>query len=257
MPTGGSPRLSAASGADWVTVTVVVPPPPPGVSITQSDGSTTVTEAAAGRTDTYTVALEIRPTGDVRITVASSDQKPATVSPASLRFTTSDWSTAQTVTVTGVGDGLPSSNRTVCINHRSISGDINYTSLPIAAVPVTVVDNDGAGVSIIASNGSTAVSEAAGAGRTDTYTVVLNTRPTGNVRIAVLSSDEGAATVSPASLRFTTTNWNSMQTVTVTGVDDKVDQGNRSMTITHTAASVGAANYMKDQHPLCCRHGGG
>ena len=229
------------SGVDWVTVTVISPP---GVSITQSDGSTTVTEAAAGRTDTYTVALDTRPTSDVRITVASGNRGAATVSPATLNFTPSNWSTAQTVTVTGVGDGVPSGNRIVRISHRSISGDPNYTSLPIAAVTVTVVDNDGAGVSIIASNGSTAVTEAAGAGRTDTYTVVLNTRPTRNVRIAVLSSDEAAATVSPASLNFLTTNWDTMQTVTVVAVDDNVDQGNRSVTITHTATS-GDPNYRR------------
>ena len=229
------------SGVDWVTVTVISPP---GVSITQSDGSTTVTEAAAGRTDTYTVALDTRPTSDVRITVASGNRGAATVSPATLNFTPSNWSTAQTVTVTGVGDGVPSGNRIVRISHRSISGDPNYTSLPIAAVTVTVVDNDGAGVSIIASNGSTAVTEAAGAGRTDTYTVVLNTRPTRNVRIAVLSSDEAAATVSPASLIFNTTNWDTMQTVTVVAVDDNVDQGNRSVTITHTLTS-NDANYRR------------
>ena len=231
-----------ASDADWVRVTVISPPPPAGVSITQSDGSTTVTEAAAGRTDTYTVALDTRPTSDVRITVASGNRGAATVSPATLNFTPSNWSTAQTVTVTGVGDGVLSGNRIVRISHRSISGDPNYTSLPIAAVTVTVVDNDGAGVSIIASNGSTVVTEAAGAGRTDTYTVVLNTRPTRNVRIAVLSSDEGAATVSPASLTFSTANWDTMQTVTVVAVDDNVDQGNRSVTITHTATS-GDPNY--------------
>ena len=242
IPTGGSRGI--ASDADWVRVTVISPPPPAGVSITQSDGSTTVTEAAAGRTDTYTVALDTRPTSDVRITVASGNRGAATVSPTTLNFTPSNWSTAQTVTVTGVGDGVPSGNRIVRINHRSISGDPNYTSLPIAAVTVTVVDNDGAGVSIIASNGSTAVTEAAGAGRTDTYTVVLNTRPTRNVRIAVLSSDEAAATVSPASLNFLTTNWDAMQTVTVVAVDDNVDQGNRSVTITHTLTS-NDANYRR------------
>ncbi len=208
-----------------------------------------MTEAAGWRTDTYTVALDTRPTGDVRITVASSDQKAATVSSATLIFTTTNWDTMQTVTVTGGGDGLPSGNRTMRISHRSFSGDINYTSLPIAAVPVTVVDNDGAGVSIIASNGSIAVSEAAGAGCTDTYTLVLNTRPTGNVRVAVLSSDEGAATVSPATLTFLTANWDTVQTVTVAVVDDNVDQGNRSVTIIHTAASAGDANYRRISIP--------
>ena len=42
------------------------------------------------------------------------------------------------------------------------------------------------------------VTEAAGAGRTATYTVKLNTQPTGDVTITPSSSAESAATVSGA-----------------------------------------------------------
>ncbi len=54
------------------------------------------------------------------------------------------------------------------------------------------------------------------------------------MKIKVQSGAPAAATVSPAALTFTSSNWNTTQTVTVTGVDDNVDQsGNRSITITH------------------------
>ena len=240
IPTGGSRGI--ASDADWVTVTVISPPPPPGVSITQSDGSTTVTEAAAGRTDTYTVALDTRPTSDVRITVASGNRGAATVSPASLNFLTTNWDTMQTVTVVAVDDNVDQGNRSVTITHTLTSNDANYRRISnIPSVAATVADNDTAAVTITESGG-VAVTEAAGVDHTDTYTVVLDTVPSANVVIAIESVGTAAVTVSPASLRFTTTNWNTAQTVTVTGVDDNVDQGNRSVTITHTATS-GDTNY--------------
>ena len=42
--------------------------------------------------------------GTVTVAVTSGDTKAATVSPPSLTFNTANWSTAQTVTVTGVDD---------------------------------------------------------------------------------------------------------------------------------------------------------
>ena len=56
---------------------------------------------------------------------------------------------------------------------------------------------------------------------TDTFTVVLDAQPTSDVVIALTSSDTGEATIS-GSLTFTPANWDTPQTVTVTGVDDNL-----------------------------------
>ena len=48
--------------------------------------------------------------------------------------------------------------------------------------------------------------------------------------IALSSSDTTEGTVSPASLIFTTANWNVAQTVTVTGVDDAAGRRRRQPT---------------------------
>ena len=214
------------------------------VNVSES-GGTSVTEASgAGRTDTYTVVLATRPTHEVTITPTSDTPAAATVSPGTLTFTTTNWSSAQTVTVTGVDDNMDQSgNRSVTISHSAASTDANYNgnTISIANVTATVVDNDTAAVNI--STATVSVTEASGAGRTNTYTVVLATRPTHGVTITPTSETPAAATVSPGTLTFTTTNWNSAQTVTVTGVDDNMDQsGNRSVTISHSAASTDA-NY--------------
>ena len=101
-----------------------------------------------------------------------------------------------------------------------------------------VMDDDEAGVTINQSDDVTSVTEAPGEGHTDTYVLVLDSQPTATVSIVVISDTPAAAMVSPAILTFTTSNWNTGQTVTVTGVDDKVDQSSdRSATISHTAIS--------------------
>ena len=76
-----------------------------------------------------------------------------------------------------------------------------------------------------------------------TWDVVLNADPgsgcTGasSLTIAVASDDTGAVTVSPATLTFTTANWNTAQTVTATGVADN-DLADDTATVSHTVTSA-------------------
>ncbi len=73
------------------------------------------------------------------------------------------------------------------------------------------------------------------------YTVVLDSRPTGQVAID-LGVPEGAPfTVSPNKLTFKAKDWEKAQTVTVTAVDDAVDNPDdeRTAEITHTLDASG------------------
>jgi hypothetical protein len=63
------------------------------------------------------------------------------------------------------------------------------------------------------------------------FTVVLNSQPTANVSFGLTSSNTGAGTISASSLTFTPVNWNVPQTVTVTGADDFIVDGNAAYTI--------------------------
>ncbi|MEZ4818894.1 MAG: hypothetical protein R3A45_02980 [Bdellovibrionota bacterium] len=49
---------------------------------------------------------------------------------------------------------------------------------------------------------------------------MLDAQPSSDVVIDVSSADTGAATVSISALTFTSANWNTPQTITVTGVND-------------------------------------
>ena len=96
----------------------------------------------------------------------------------------------------------------------AVSTDPNYNTRDAADVLVTNTDNDVAGITVTATPTPLATTEAGG---TATFTVVLNTQPTANVTIALSSSNPAEGTVVPASLVFTSANWNVAQTVTVTG----------------------------------------
>ena len=76
----------------------------------------------------------------------------------------------------------------------------------------------------------------------------LSNQPSGNVAVAVASSDSTVATVDKASLDFTTTNWDTAQDVIVTGVDttNTVDSPDRSTTITHSASGSNYASGVAD-----------
>ena len=89
-----------------------------------------------------------------------------------------------------------------------------------------------------------ALTEGGGAG---SYTVVLESQPTGDVSVAV-ASDNAAVTVDSDStpltrtLTFSTTTWNSPQTVTVTPADDNADAVDELALVTNVATGGGYAS---------------
>ena len=103
----------------------------------------------------------------------------------------------------------------------------------------TITDDDTAGITVEPTGGLT-TSEA---GATATFTVVLNTKPTGDVAIGLTSSDTSEGTVSPASLTFTPDDYDDPQTVTVTGVDDADDDGDVAYKIVTGAATSADEKY--------------
>ncbi len=98
---------------------------------------------------------------------------------------------------------------------------------------------DTAGITVTPTTGL----ETTEAGGTASFAVVLDSEPTAEVTIAVASSDPGEGTVSTDTLTFTPSDWDTAQTVTVTGVDDAEDDGDQGSTITLGAASSTDTDY--------------
>lgn len=209
----------------------------PGFEITAISGNTN----ESGGQATFRVRLISPPTANVTIPLSSSNTAEGTVAPASLTFTAANWNTFQTVTVTGVNDAIADGNQTYYIRLApAVSTDPIYNTLDPADVTVINLDVKTGSLIVSAISGNTDES-----GKTATFTVRLNSQPAANVTIpTITSSNTAEGTVSPASLTFTSGNWNTNQTVTVTGVDDDLADGNKSYSIVlGTTSSPGDDNF--------------
>ena len=77
-------------------------------------------------------------------------------------------------------------------------------------------------------------------GESGTFTVKLAAAPSSDVTVSVTSADTEAVTVRYSSLTFTTTNWNTQQTVTAEGEED-LGWTDESVTLTLSASGGGYA----------------
>jgi GH18 family chitinase len=187
------------------------------VSVTDDDvagfsiSATALTMFENAGTGTFTAQLSSQPISNVVFSVNSSNTGEATVSPSALTFTPANWSTPQTVMVTGVDDNaIRNDSATVTVSVVDASSDNSFDPLPDQSIAITLTDNDIADV-VISKTTMTLPNEITG----DTFTVVLAAQPASNVVISTVSSNTLGATVSPAILTFTPVNWNIPQTVTV------------------------------------------
>ena len=143
--------------------------------------------------------------------------------------------TIDNVTVQTIQDDASEGDENFLVNIDSRS---NYGWLQIVnareAATVRIIDDDDP-EELAVSSSDVNVDE----GSEAAYTVALAAPPAADVTVSVASDDTTAATVAPASLTFTTANWSEAQTVTVTGVED-TDQGDESVTITHSGTKVAA-----------------
>ncbi|CAD5952532.1 Nuclear pore complex protein DDB_G0274915 [Planktothrix rubescens NIVA-CYA 18] len=208
-----------------------------GITVTPTTGLTTT---EAGGNATFTVVLNSQPTADVTIPLTSSNIAEGTIDKTSLTFTTANWNTPQTVTVTGVDDLVVDGNIAYnIVTAAATSTDTNYSGVDATDVAVSNTDNDTKGITVTPTTGLTTTE----AGGNATFTVVLNSQPTANVTIPLTSSNTAEGTIDKSSLTFTTANWNVAQTVTVTGVEDLVDDGDIAYNIVTAAATSTDANY--------------
>ena len=153
----------------------VGPSSPPGVTI--SPTTLAVTEGGAGAT--YTVVLTSQPVSSVTISVAPSSQ--VAVNKASLTFTSSSWSVAQSVTVTAVDDAVAEGTHSGTITHTAAGG--GYDGVTVASVTATITDNDGAKPDLVMS----AVSSLAQARKGAKITVNNTVKNTGSASSGAFS----------------------------------------------------------------------
>ncbi|MES2598294.1 MAG: DUF1800 family protein [Verrucomicrobiota bacterium] len=221
------------------------------LNVTPTNFATNVREAGTVGTggtpnisDTFTVSLGRAPGSTTPVTVSMSYGPQFTVTPSALTFTSSNYTAAQTVTVTAVDDAVAEPVlQQAPITFAITSGDSYFNGAANPPTMVFITDNDSPGVSIVESGDITQTTE--GSTTQDNYTVVLTKAPTANVDIVVnggsqsLLSKTGTPNLSSVTLNFTSANWSTAQTVNVLPVNDTVGESARMLCpITHTLTST-------------------
>ncbi|MDD9799368.1 MAG: hypothetical protein OXU29_02720, partial [Gammaproteobacteria bacterium] len=217
--------------------------PIPAAGLTVNDGATVM----------YTVVLTSQPaTSPVTVTPASSNDL-VTFTPATLEFTTANWQTAQTVTLTA---GNAVANTPVTMTH-TVTGSSEYASVS-GTVAVTV----NAAISLVSQPDPRAPTAGVSmgnprtetAGQTVTYPITLGSEPGGSVtltfsisggtpavtteeRSVAQTGDEEPSIVSGMTLTFTPDKWDEPQNVVVE-IPERA-RGNYELQATVTSATTG------------------
>jgi subtilisin-like proprotein convertase family protein len=256
-----------------VTYTVAVGPPtgaseyagllPKTITVTNSDDDTAGMTVTAGATPlvttesggiaTFTVRLNTQPATDVVVPVTSGNVAEGVLSGAGqnaqetlyLTFTPSNWSSIQTVTVTGqdeVSTPVQGDNVTYDVTLGPPTGDPVYAgSVGALTVSVTNLDNDTAALVLLPAAGSTLTVSETGV-TTTTFAVRITKQPAGgaSVVIPVTTSDVSEALVQAGGgiaggsldLTFGPADWQTPQTVTVVGQLDNTVDGTQTSIVT-------------------------
>lgn len=202
-----------------------------GIVLHQSGGTTEIIEG--GSTDTIAYTLSRKPEQSVFLTVTNPSANflmNGFATPQVLEFdgncpSPRCYQSPQTLTLAAVDDAVDNGTQTIGVTAVAASSDPYYSGKAGPTADVRLADNDGPIAIVLGttsltlseggSSGSSAVSLSRNPGATVTVSVAF---PTGQVRV------NGSA-VSPVDLTFTAANWNSPQTLTITGYDDAVAEG--------------------------------
>ena len=233
-------KISAPQGADLrgqrsedVADVGLLDDDPRGVTIGPT--SISLDEPASGETavaGAYTVNLNSKPADTVTVTIGGSTPAVSlsghSLTNNQLTFTTTNWNTAQTITVTPVKDDN-AVGETITLTHTLSGGD--YAGIAADSVTVNLIDSDTR--NMVLSKQSLTVTEEDATG--DRYTVKLATQPSDTVIVTISGHDGTDLSLDKTSLTFTVDDCDVAQTVMVEAGQDN-DGANDTPTLTHTAS---------------------
>ena len=222
-----------------ITLRVDTNGPTSGTPSTVAEGAgptvVTVTATVTGTTryvDAKTIAVSVVDN------TAAAPADYAEVSSFNITIAAGAASQTGSFTLTPVDDALDEVNETI-----DVTGTL--TDITITGASITITDDDTRGITVVGSSLAMAETDNSETEKREdqaSYTMVLTSQPTDDVRIDL--TVPGMVTVNPTALTFTPSNWNVAQTVTVTAVNDNIDNLNeaRTGTITHQVVA-GSSDY--------------
>jgi len=203
-----------------------------------------------GATDTFTVKLSIQPQQNVTVHITPQNDEVdiggGLGNVHSLTFTPQNWDQPQSVTIIADDDLIdedPPELSTVFVMDSS-SADTPFDAMTAPDFQTRVVDDDVAG--IVATPASGIVFSENGGGAS--FGVKLNSEPTADVTVTLTCRFVPCrANFTPATLTFTPLNWNLLQQVTVTAIDNNVADGSHPLYMDY--ASPSSADPIYDRIP--------
>ena len=194
----------------------------PHLVIDQGDG---LAVSEDGDSDTYTLALDLLPTGTVTVSIPDTDD--LAISPNTFVFTTSDYAVPRRVTVSAVDDVHSESTHTALIKHYATGG--GYGSAGEHPLAVTVTDNDRFVIVVTQPGGRTNLLEG---GRPAFLSVRLSADPGDDATVTVTGDDQ--LTTSTSTVSFGRENWGTPVEFAVLATDDDLSEGDHTGTLTLT-----------------------
>ena len=219
------------SDADYNSVasvdkTVNVTDDEPKVSISFDSDTESGTE---GDAVTITVTLDQAPNRmlDIPLTITNGSGTTSadyTLNRQKVTFTGTE--TSATITLTSTGDNVDEEDETITI---SLPGSLppKVTAGTHASTVITIGDDDTRGATL------SPPALTVGEGSSNTYTLKFNSQPTADVTVTISTTGSPDVSTTTNSLIFTTTNWDTAQTVIVSAAQDDGDADDDRATIVH------------------------
>ncbi|MGA1869977.1 MAG: FG-GAP repeat domain-containing protein [bacterium] len=222
----------------------------PSISIAACDQLMT---SESGESASFTISLNTQPSAEVIIGLQSNDITEGTVSPESVTFTVENWDIPQRAVITGIDDDIDDGDITyMVLTGKALSLDPRYNELNPQNLSVINQNDDTARIIVDPAydhytdeNGGSTLCR-----------IVLSTKPinegallfplidpTAEVTMSIICSDETEGLVSPATLTFSSLNWDLPQDVVISGVDDEILDGEIGYDLIISVAQSDDAHY--------------
>lgn len=199
------------------------------IGIVYDDSSIILNE---GQSVVRTFKLKSQPLADVVLNIGSDHNDKLTISSKQLIFTSSNWNINQSVIFTAIDDNIASGDLSFNIKIKSSSTDALYNNIPENVVPITIKDDDIAGITYDST--SAILNE----GQYITRTFKLKSQPTSDVTLNISSNNSSRISISKSSLTFTASNWDTEQSVKFTAIDDSIDDGDVTVSVNINSTSA-------------------
>ncbi|MBU3915696.1 hypothetical protein KKA14_09200, partial [bacterium] len=218
---------------------------PVGLNVINEDDDTadilirmiTARTAESGEEGKFAIKLNTKPTAEVKLRLESDNPAEGRLLLKDFTFSPEDWYQEKTVTVIGQNDNLADGDKEyLIIIHPAISQDPKYDKLDPRDVKLTNLDDENVGVAFGPISGPTTEKNGSAS-----FTVRLNSKPSADVVFDFTSSDEKEGVVDTPKLVFHADNWDSFQTVSVTGQPDGVVDGNQTYSVISNITSQDTA----------------